>query len=132
MKSFKLLLSLFALAAIAAAPVLRAEDTPPAPPAGAEHKGAHGDRLKMLAEKLSLTDDQKAKIAPILKDEMQALKALRDDTSIDKKDKHTKMMEIRKSHADQILAILTPDQQAKFKDMQERHKGGPDAPKPTT
>lgn len=132
MKSFKLLLSVLALAAFAAAPVLRAEDTTP-PPAGApDHKGHHMDRLKELAEKLGLTEDQKAKIKPILQDEMQAMKALRDDTSLDKDAKHQKMMAIRKSHADQILAILTPEQQAKFKAMREQHrKGPPDAPKPS-
>ena len=131
MKSLKLLLSVLALAAVASAPVLRAEDAPPAPGTDAPaHKPPHGDRLKELAEKLALTDDQKAKIAPVLKDEAQALKDLRDDTSIEKKDKRAKMMDIRKSHADQILAILTPDQQAKFKAMQEHRKGGPDAPKP--
>ncbi len=133
MKSFKLLLSVFALAAVAASPVLRADDAPPTPPPGTPpaHKGAHGDRLKELSEKLALTDDQKAKIKPILMDEMQAMKALRDDTTLEKKDKHAKMMDIHKSHAEQILAILTPDQQAKFKAMQEHHKA-PDAPKPTS
>ena len=134
MKSFKLLLSVIALAAIAAAPALRADDTTTqtTPAAGAEHKGPHGDRLKELTEKLALTDDQVAKIKPILADEAQAMKALRADTTIEKKDKRAKMMEIRKSHADQILAILTPDQQAKFKAMMDHRKGGPDAPKPTS
>ena len=63
MKSFKLLLSVLALAVFAAAPVLRAEDAPATPPpaGGAEHKRAYGDRLKELAEKLDLTDDQKAR-----------------------------------------------------------------------
>jgi len=125
MKSSKLLLSVFALAAFAAAPVLRAEDAPApsAPAAGAgDHKGARGDRLKELTEKLALTDDQVAKIKPILKDEAEALKALKDDTSIDKEAKRPKMMEIRKSHQDKILAILTPDQQAKLKAMREQHK----------
>ena len=137
MKSITLLLSVIALAAIAAAPALRADDTtapttPAAPAAGAEHKGPRGDRLKELTEKLALTDDQVAKIKPILADELQAMKALKEDTTIEKKDKRAKMMEIRKSHADQILAILTPDQQAKFKAMMDHRKGGPDAPKPTS
>ena len=130
MKSFKLLLSVLALVAFAAAPVLRAQADPSAPPpAGAPehkgrhgHKGPHGDRLKELAEKLGLTDDQQAKIKPIFQDEMQSWKALREDTSMDKKTKHEKMMEIRKTHAGQIFAILTPEQQAKFKEMRGQHK----------
>jgi len=133
MKSSKLLLSVLALVAFAAAPVIRAEDTPAAPAAGDHKAGPRGERLKELAEKLALTDDQKAKIKPIIEDEAKALKALKEDTTIEKKDKRAKLMEIRKSHSEQILAILTPDQQAKFKAMMEQHKkAGPDAPKPTS
>ena len=132
MKSSKLILSVLALVAFAAAPVLRAEDA--SAPAGApEHKG-HGDRLKELTEKLNLTADQQAKIKPIIEDEMKAMKALKDDTSLDMKAKHEKEMEIRKSNVDQILALLTPEQQEKFKDMikamHEKHGKGKDAPAP--
>ena len=62
---------------------------------------------------------------------MKAMKALKEDTSIEMKDKKAKMADIRKSHQDQINAILTPEQQAKFKAAREEHKkNGPDAPKP--
>ncbi|MBW8780639.1 MAG: hypothetical protein JF599_01955 [Verrucomicrobia bacterium] len=132
MKTYRFL-PLFALSALMAAPLLRADDTTPAPPAGApEHKRM--DRLKELAERLDLTEDQKAKIKPILQDEMKALKDLREDDTLDKDAKREKMMEIRKAHAAQIMAILTPEQQAKFKAMQE-HRKGPDggtAPHPAS
>ena len=133
MKSFKLLLSVLALVAFAAAPALRAQTAPATPPpAGApdhKEKGGHrGERLKELTEKLGLTDAQVAQIKPILQDEMAAMKALKDEPA--SADKKAKMMEIRKSHREQIIAILTPEQQAKFKEgMQERRKGAPDAPK---
>ena len=123
MKSSKLLLSLFALAAFAAAPVIRAEDTPATPPAaGAEHKekGPRGDRLKEIVGKLDLTDDQKAKIKPIVEDAMKATKAVREDTTLDKDAKREKLMEIFKSHVDQIVPILTADQQAKLKALREK------------
>ncbi len=127
MKSLKLLLSVLALTAFAAAPALRAEDAPAN--AGAPAKKMHpGDRIKELTEKLSLTDEQVAKIKPILADEMAAMKALHEDNATDKDAKKEKFMEIRKSHADQILAILTPEQQAKFKDMIAKHGKG-DGPK---
>jgi len=139
MKSLKLLLSVIALAVVAAAPVLRAEDAPAAPPApspagGSDHKGPRGDRLKELSDKLGLTDDQKAKIKPILLDEAQAIKALREDTSVDKEARRAKIMEIHKAHVDQINAILTPEQQAKFKAGREQHKKAQQpapAPEPT-
>jgi len=135
MKSYKLLLSVLALAAVAASPVLRAEDATTTPPAAGapEHKGPKGDRLKMLTEKLGLSDAQVAQIKPILMDEAKAMKALHEDTTTDKQAKHEQMMEIHKTHVDQILAILTPDQQAKFKAlMEQRRKGPPAAPKPTS
>ncbi len=124
MKSLKLLLSVIAMVSFAAAPVLRAEAASSTPPtAGAtHHKGHHGEHLKKLAEKLGLTEAQIAQIKPILKDEKQAKKALKADAALDKKTRHAKMKEIRQSHREQILAILTPEQQAQFKAMREQHK----------
>lgn len=39
-------------------------------------------RLQMLTEKLNLTEDQQAKLKPILENESQQTKALHDDTSL--------------------------------------------------
>ncbi len=123
MKSFKLFLSVLALVAFAAAPVLRAEDAPVTPPAGApEHKGSRFDRLKELTERLGLTDEQVAKIKPIIADEMAAMKALKQDATVDKEAKRAKAMEIHKAHVEQIIPILTSEQQAKFKAGREKHK----------
>jgi Spy/CpxP family protein refolding chaperone len=138
-------LTLAALTLVVAIPFTRAQDksTPlPPPPPGEQGEGKHegmrkgprGDRLKMLAEKLSLTEDQKTKIKPIVEDEMQAMKTLRDDTTLDKDAKSAKMQEIRKAHRDQIVAILTPDQQKKFEEIKDdrgpggRGPGGLDGP----
>jgi Spy/CpxP family protein refolding chaperone len=139
MKSFKLLLSVLALVSFAAAPALRAVEatTTPPPAGGPEHKGPRGgnpeQRLAELTKKLELTDEQVAKIKPIIMDEVQEMKALKEDTSIDKEAKKPKMMEIRKSHMEQIAAILTPEQKAKFKAGREKRKekgGEAPAPKP--
>src|SRR5882757_3072192 len=117
----KLSLAIAALSLGLAAPITRAEDAPPSPPTGehparpeGEHKGSRGDRLKALAEKLNLTAEQKEKIKPIIADEGQALKALRDDTSIERDAKRTKMHEIMQAHNAQIRPLLTPEQQAKL------------------
>ena len=83
-------------------------------------------RLKMLTEKLNLTEEQQAKLKPILEDESQQMKALHDDTSLAPADKQAKMKELRDSSTDKINAVLTPDQQAKWKqmkqEMMEKHK----------
>src|SRR5579864_5096027 len=47
------------------------------------HQGESADQhLQTLSEKLNLTDDQKAKLKPILQDQMQQMKAVREDSSL--------------------------------------------------
>ena len=131
MKSSKLLVSIFALTVVSVAPALRAIDASvnPAPAGAAEHKGPFAERMKELADKLGLTDDQKAQLKPIVQDEAQAIKALWEDTSIDTAAKREQMGEIFKTHREQIAAILTPEQQAKLRAVGERRKEG-DAARP--
>jgi periplasmic protein CpxP/Spy len=92
------------------------------------HNGESADHhLQMLSEKLNLTDDQKAKLKPILQDQMQQMKAVREDSSLSEEQKRAKMKSIHESLHDQINAVLTPEQQAKFKQMKQeqmqKHKG---------
>ena len=83
-------------------------------------------RLKMLTEKLDLTDDQQAKLKPILEDESTQMKTLHEDTSLAPEDKKAKMKELHESSTEKINAVLTPDQQSKWKqmkqEMMEKHK----------
>jgi Spy/CpxP family protein refolding chaperone len=83
--------------------------------------------LQMLSEKLNLTDDQKAKLKPILQDQMQQMKAVREGSSFSEEQKRAKMKSIHESLHDQINVVLTPEQQAKFKQMRQeqmqKHKG---------
>jgi periplasmic protein CpxP/Spy len=103
-------------------------------PAPEKHAGMHhhnemsaDQHLQMLSEKLNLTDDQKAKLKPILQDEIQQIKTVREDSSLSQEQKHAKLESIHESMHDQIHAVLTPEQQAKFKQMRqeqmEKHKG---------
>lgn len=115
---------------------LRAEDAPPPPPPQEQGgkmekpKGPRGDRLKMLSEALSLTDEQKAKIGPILADEAAAMKAVRDDAALADDAKKAKVKEIRDAHQAQVRALLTPEQQEKLDKMPKRGPGGPGGPRP--
>lgn len=95
---------------------------------GMHHNGESADQhLQMLSEKLNLTDDQKAKLRPILQDQMQQMKAAREDSSLSQEQKRAKMKSIHESLHEQINAVLTPEQQAKFTQMRqeqmEKHKG---------
>ena len=84
------------------------------------------NRLKMLTEKLNLTDDQQAKLKPIIEDQAKQMKAIHDDSSLAPADRQAKMKEIHESSIEKMNAILTPDQQAKWKqlrqEMMEKHK----------
>lgn len=92
--------------------------------AGVQHNGESVDQhLQMLSEKLNLTDDQEAKLKPIVQDLMQQTKAVHDDSSLSPEQKRTKMKSIHESFHDQINAVLTPEQQTKFKQMQREHMG---------
>jgi protein CpxP len=125
-------------------PALRADEAPPPPanpaPGGPEGPGGGGhNREKMqerLAQDLGLSADQQAKWKSIGRQEHEALKALRDDTSVPQEQKRGKMQEIRKNFEGQRRAMLTPGQQTKFDElvarMREKWKdrGGQNGPPP--
>ena len=92
--------------------------------------GMRGGPMKMMKE-LNLTDAQKAKIKPIMEAQRDKMKAMREDTSLDRKAKTTKMKAMRDDMDKKINAILTPDQRKKWAAMKakmkaERGKGGAD------
>lgn len=100
----------------------------------AQDKMAMGDegdvaaRLQKLGKDLNLTDDQKTKLKPILQSQADDWKAVHNDSSLTQPQKRMKMKEIHDKYAPQINEILTPDQQAKWKQMKqeawEKHKEG--------
>ena len=69
---------------------------------------------------LNLTDDQKAKLRPILMDENLQLQALRNDTSMTQEQKVAKANQIRQAAAPKIKSILKPEQLQKLADMQQK------------
>jgi Spy/CpxP family protein refolding chaperone len=92
--------------------------------AGMQRNGESADQhLQTLSERLNLTDDQKAKLKPILEDKMKQMKAVHEDSSLSPDQKRTKMKSIHDSLHEQINAVLTPEQQTKFKQMQQEHMG---------
>jgi len=130
--SIALLPLAFAAGLMAVGQMSHALQTAPAP----QEHGAMGgstmgsmtpeNRLKMLTEKLNLTEDQQAKLKPILEDQSKQMKALHEDTSLAPADKQAKMKELHESSIEKMNAILTPDQQTKWKqmrqEMMEKHK----------
>jgi len=82
----------------------------------AQEEKAEG-RLQQLSQQLNLTDDQKEKLKPILREEGEKLQAVRDDSALTQQQKVAKAKEIHGQYAPKIGSILTPEQKAKWKQM---------------
>jgi len=116
-----------------------ADQVPPGQGQGGPARGAvkrgqmgAGERLERMSRHLNLTDEQKAKIKPILEDEDQRLKALRDDGSLTRDQQREKLRSIRQETHEKIRPLLTPEQQKKIDDARakalERQKTRPNKP----
>jgi len=131
MNALKRSLVMLALAAGISAPAAFAQ--PPADHPPGEHgerggSGMRGDRVKQLTEALGLTEEQVAKIKPIVAEEGAAMKAIFDDKSLERDARREKLKAVRESFAPKYEAILTPEQKAKFEKMKSmRGPGGPRA-----
>jgi Spy/CpxP family protein refolding chaperone len=88
-----------------------------------------GPTLDQLAQQLNLTDDQKAKVKPILEARDQKLRDLRSDTSLTPEDRRAKMKALRDDMTTQMKAVLTPEQFDKWQKMSppgmRDHRNGP-------
>lgn len=135
MKKHFAILSLIMAGLCTAPHIVRAEDAPAKPAGDKEGRpGGHmnpEERLKMMTEKLSLTQDQHDKIkaiqeknAPEFKDLMA--KGRENLTEADK----TKMRELMKAQMEEIGAVLTPEQREKMKEMRAAGRGGDRKGKP--
>jgi hypothetical protein len=69
---------------------------------------------------LSLSDDQKSKITPIIADRQQKLKALQADTSLRPMQRVRKAKAILNESDKKIKANLTPDQQQKYVEIEQQ------------
>jgi Spy/CpxP family protein refolding chaperone len=92
--------------------------------------------IKHLSKKLNLTDDQQAKLKPILEDQRKQMEQIHGDSSLSREDRFSKMQALRQSADTQIKSVLTEEQQKSFDKMraeqQDRMKqwrrGGENAP----
>jgi Spy/CpxP family protein refolding chaperone len=95
-------------------PALRAGDTntpPSTPPAGAPPAGQPpGGGFERMAEQLNLTADQKPKVQSIEDTRRQKMLDLRNDTSLSPEDKQAKRKIVVEETAQQMKAVLTPEQ----------------------
>ncbi len=105
----------------------QANDNQSAPPPSQENGGHHhgpfdpAQRTQELTKKLKLTSDQQTKVQSILESEHSQMESLRQDSSVSQQDRHSKMMDIHQTSDTQIRALLDPDQQKKWDEMQAKH-----------
>jgi Spy/CpxP family protein refolding chaperone len=74
-----------------------------APNDNGEHGWHHGNKLEHLTKELGLTDDQKAKLEPILKQQEESFKAAHE------------------ANKKLIEGVLTPEQIAKWEELKKQH-----------
>jgi len=122
MKQKRPILKLLLLAsALALAPSVRADDDhkdEKAPPKRAEgFRAQPGERTQQLAKELDLSDQQKQKLRPILREQAQKLRELRQDTNLDRQERLARLKEYRQEFITQLKTILTPEQLEKFKQL---------------
>jgi periplasmic protein CpxP/Spy len=105
------------LAATVATSYAAQKDTPPPPSATAVPKTPEtaDQRLANLKQEVNLTSAQEKKVKPIIEKYVADLNANRSDTKATKEERETKRNALRKQYNDQINAILTPEQQAKWR-----------------
>lgn len=75
------------------------------------------EKLQHLGSALNLTSAQKEQIKPLLEQEAQQLKEVREDTSMSDDQKEAKMQQVHASVQGQIQSVLTPEQQQKLSQM---------------
>jgi len=103
---------------------------------GPQGKGPGGgpgnpeERMKMMAEKLGLSAEQKEKLHAVVEKNAPQMRELmgkgRENLTEDEK---KKMMELMQAQKGEMDAILTPEQKAKFEEVRkERGPGGPGGP----
>lgn len=123
----KFCLTLLALGLLAAAPITRAADEPaPAPKHQKGEKGEKGkrgaagmakQRMNDIDAAVGLSADQKEKVTAIWAKEAAAMK------EIPAGERRGKAVDAMKSTRDQVRAVLTPEQQAKFDAMPAPARG---------
>ena len=107
---------------------LVAQTNSPAAPAG--NGGGHNkadkagkERGQKFLKELNLTDEQQAKVAPILEKAKADAKAIKADESLSKKQRHQQLEALHETTNQQLQAVLTPEQFQKLQQIRAEHKG---------
>ena len=78
--------------------------------------------LRALTTQLNLTPEQRDKVRPVVTEEGEQLRVIRLDEHLTPEKRMQKSREVREAYQPKIAAFLTPEQQEKFKKMQEAYQ----------
>ncbi|MCX6956219.1 MAG: hypothetical protein NTV51_29140 [Verrucomicrobia bacterium] len=81
-----------------------------AAPTSEDRAAALRERMEATAAELKLTPEQKEKLTPLIKAEMEKVAALRADQGLKPREKLSRLKAIRDEYNPQVKAILTPEQ----------------------
>jgi Spy/CpxP family protein refolding chaperone len=79
-------------------------------------------QLARMTKQLHLTEDQQAKIKPILEEQHKQMMDLRQDTSLSREDRFAKFRELRKQMFEKIHPLLNAEQQKQLEQMQQMRR----------
>jgi protein CpxP len=87
------------------------------------HAKTPQEKLDWMSQQLNLTDDQKAKLQPILQKEDQQIQTIRSNTSLTQVQQHDQIKRVHESFKSQIEAVLTADQRTKLEQLKaQKHE----------
>jgi protein CpxP len=117
MKTLLVLLILLGGAAAMSTHAQSPSQTPGAAPAAPQHSPT--EVVEMLGKRLSLSDEQKSKILPIITERQQKIQALRNDASLPPQQRMSQVQSIMKDSDAKINALLTPEQQQGYSQIEQ-------------
>lgn len=113
---------------LASLPCVALADSPTSPTGGVPQPTAE---LKIMTERLQLSESQQEKIGPILVSEADQRTSIQNDPSLTIQEKHDQTGAVHRAALKQIKALFTPEQLALIEQAQAHPQPGPTHPSAT-
>jgi len=104
----------------------------PAANSGRHHQFDPHKAAQHMGKKLGLSEDQTAKLEPILSENQQKVQALRADTNLTQDQRREQMKALHQNMQTQLASVLTPDQMQQLRSMRHGFRGGRRGPQQQT
>jgi periplasmic protein CpxP/Spy len=101
-------------------------------PGAGQRERAGQPQIERIAEQLKLTEEQKKKLETVLREEMTAMREVRQDTNLSAEQRREKVQKLREQTLAKVKPILPAEKLEQFKKMREdaaarpRREGAPE------